>query len=99
MPAEHRLVDSARLSGGRTLRDQPWNRFRVRPVAWNTEGTAGPAQRTTNLVTLIQTIVNQGTWNSGQALAVIITGTGKRVAEAYDGDAGGAPLLQIEYTP
>ena len=65
---------------------------------WNTEGAAGPAQRMSNLATLIQTIANQGTWNSGQALAVIITGTGKRVAEAYDGDTGGAPLLHIEYT-
>jgi len=28
---------------------------------------------------------------------IIITGTGKRVAESYNGDAPGAPLLHIEY--
>jgi hypothetical protein len=28
---------------------------------------------------------------------VIITGTGKRVAEAYDGLPSGAPLLHVEF--
>jgi hypothetical protein len=34
---------------------------------------------------------------SGNALALVITGTGKRVAVAYDGIPAGAPLLRVEY--
>jgi hypothetical protein len=62
--------------------------------AWNTEGAA---QQTPNLAAVIQQIVNRSQWASGNALAVIITGTGKRVADAYDGEPGKAPLLHIEY--
>jgi len=29
---------------------------------------------------------------------LIITGTGKRVAKAYDEDHAGAPLLHVEYS-
>ena len=36
-------------------------------------------------------------WSSGNALALIVTGTGERVAEAYEGDQAGAPLLHVEY--
>ena len=31
-------------------------------------------------------------------MALVITGSGKRVAEAYDGSRTQAPLLHIEYT-
>jgi len=30
-------------------------------------------------------------------LVIIITGTGERVAESYNGDPNGAPLLHVEY--
>jgi hypothetical protein len=71
------------------------------PPAWTSEGAAGTAQRTPNLKDVLQPIVNRSGWptNGGNALVVIITGTGKRVAEAYDGQASGAPLLHIEYAP
>lgn len=67
------------------------------PPAWNTVGEAGPAQRTPDLAPIIQEIVNRAGWTRGNALALVITGTGKRVARAYDGEAAGAPLLRIEY--
>jgi hypothetical protein len=44
---------------------------------------------------VIQEIVNRSGWASGNALALIVTGTGERVAESYDGSA--APELHIEY--
>ncbi len=51
-----------------------------------------------NLSPIIQEIVNRTGWSPGNALVMIITGSGKRVAEAYDGDHAGGPLLHIEYS-
>ena len=68
------------------------------PPAWTTVGEAGTDQRTPNISGIIQEIVNQGGWQSGNALVLIINGTGERVAESYDGDASAAPLLHIEYS-
>ncbi len=52
---------------------------------------------TPNIAPVIQEIVDQANWVSGNALAVIITGTGERVAHAYNSDPNKAPLLYIEY--
>jgi hypothetical protein len=70
----------------------PWS-----PVAWPTVGAAGTAQRTPNLAAVIQQIVDRPGWVSGNALAVIVTGTGWRVAESFDGLPAAAPLLHVEY--
>lgn len=67
------------------------------PVAWATVGEAAEAQRTPNLAAIVQELVNQPGWSSGQALVLLITGTGERVAEAYDGEVAKAPLLHVEY--
>jgi hypothetical protein len=77
----------------RTVEAVQWS-----PPAWNTTGEAGPDQQTPDLSAVIQEVVNLSGWTSGNSLAVIITGTGKRVAEAYDGDSSGAPLLHIEFS-
>jgi hypothetical protein len=55
-------------------------------------------QRTPNLSPVIQEIVGRPGWAPGNALVLIITGTGKRVAESYEGDPGGAALLHVEYS-
>ncbi len=59
---------------------------------------AGPDQRTPDLSAVIQEVVNRPGWASGNAIAVIITGTGKRVADSFDGYVYGAPYLHIQYT-
>ena len=69
-----------------------WN-----PVPWRTVGEAGPDQQTPDLSPILQEIVERPGWSSGNALAIILTGTGKRVAEAFDGDVNGAPLLRVRY--
>jgi len=66
------------------------------PPAW-TAGAAGAAQRTPELKTLIQGIVDRAGWASGNALVLIITGTGVRTAYSFDGNAALAPLLHVEY--
>jgi hypothetical protein len=69
-----------------------------RPVAWSTVGAAGPDQRTPNLKSVIQEIVSRSGWASNNSLAVIISGTGRRTAEAFNGDQAGAPLLHVEFS-
>jgi len=68
------------------------------PPAWWIVGQVGPDQRTPNIVSVIQEIVDRPGWTSGNALVIIITGSGTRTAESYDGYASGAPLLRIEPT-
>ena len=68
------------------------------PPVWGTKGEAGPNQRTPNLASLLQEIVNRPGWSKGNSLALIVTGTGKRVAVAYDGNPGGPPLLRVLYS-
>ncbi|MFC2027670.1 S8 family serine peptidase, partial [Chloroflexota bacterium] len=68
------------------------------PVDWTTVGAAGPDQQTTDISAIIQEIVNRSGWDSGNSLAIIISGSGVRVAESYEGNPAGAPLLHVEYS-
>jgi PKD repeat protein len=76
-------------------------RLRTAPVTWSpapwTAGQAGFDQRTIDLSPAIQAVVSRPGWKSGNALAIIITGTGHRTAYAYEGTPTGAPLLHVEY--
>jgi len=67
------------------------------PEAWTTVGAAGLAQRTSDLSAIVQEIVGRGGWSALNDMAFIITGTGTRTAEAFEGGAAKAPLLHIEY--
>lgn len=68
------------------------------PRAWLNVGALGKNQTTPNLASVIQEIVNLPGWTSGNALVMIVTGNaGKRVAESFEGDATGSPLLHVEY--
>jgi fibro-slime domain-containing protein len=64
------------------------------PPAWNSVGEQGSKQRTGDLSSVVQEIVSRGGWSSGNSMAFIISGTGKRVADSYYGTA---PILHIEY--
>jgi len=45
--------------------------------------------QTEDLSTIVQEIVDSGGWSSGNAMAFIVEGSGRRVAESYDGDPAG----------
>jgi hypothetical protein len=77
----------------RTAASVPWT-----PLAWPTVGERSTAQRTPDLAAVVQEIVGRPGWASGNALALLVTGTGERTAEAVDGGATRAPVLHIEYT-
>jgi hypothetical protein len=76
----------------RTSADVLWT-----PPPWAVVGSAGPGERTPDLSEIVQEIVDRPGWASGGAIAFIVTGSGRRTAESYEGLASGAPLLHVEY--
>jgi hypothetical protein len=64
--------------------------------AWPTVGTAGADQRTPDLRAVLQEVVNRSGWSSGNALVLLITGSGRRTAESFEG--GAPPVLHVEYS-
>ncbi|MBW1295912.1 fibronectin type III domain-containing protein [Aquimarina litoralis] len=77
-----------------------WN-----PNSWSS-GQSGSGQRTPNLKNMIQQLVNKSNWSSGNSATFIVRGRGvsltstsaKRVADSYEGGAGKAARLIVEYT-
>jgi hypothetical protein len=67
------------------------------PAGWSTVGARGADQRTPDLSSVVREIVSRPGWASGNALVLVITGTGTRTAEAYESGAAIAPVLHIEY--
>lgn len=74
----------------RTSNSAAWN-----PPAWPTPGAVGPGQRTPNIASIVQEIVSRSNWSSGNAMVIIITGSGRRAAESFNGDT--PPTLHVEY--
>ncbi|MDX1301629.1 hypothetical protein [Photobacterium sp.] len=67
------------------------------PAPWSSRGEAGLNQRTPNIKSLVQEVVDREGWASGNSIVIIVSGSGERVAESYDGDRNGAPQLYVEY--
>jgi hypothetical protein len=57
-----------------------------------------PTKVSPDLSSIVQAIVNQGAWASGNAMAFSISGTGKRVVVAYEDMPESAPNLEVSYT-
>ena len=74
----------------RTTATSAWS-----PPAWS-NGQAGAAQRTTDLSSVVQQIVQRPGWRSGNALAFVMTGTGERRASSHDSVQ--SPVLHLAYT-
>ena len=68
-------------------------------VSWSPSSfsVVGQVHEATGLEGIIQEIVNQGSWTAGNALALFVSGSGKRVADSYDGNPATAPRLQITF--
>lgn len=70
-------------------------------VNWNPgDWTDGETYQTDDIKTIIQEIVDRGSWASGNAMQLFVersTGTVRRVAKAYEGSTTQAALLHIEY--
>ena len=70
---------------------------RWQPSPWNTVGEAGPNQRTPNIKTIIQEIVNRPGWRANNSMVILISGTGERTAESFDGSPNQAAKLTVQY--
>ncbi len=55
------------------------------PEPWDVAGERSVRQRTPNLAALIHEVVNRPDWREGNALVLLISGSGRREAVAYDG--------------
>ncbi len=77
-------------SRSRTTSSVVWS-----PAPW-TAGDAGVDQRTPNIASIIQEIVARPGWTGGNALALIVSGTGERVAKSYDANPTLVPILHID---
>jgi hypothetical protein len=90
-----RFVDVAYDIANRTttVASVVWNDI----PAWGTVGETGVKQQTPDLSPIVQEIVNRPGW-SGDAMVFIITGSGERTAESYEGSSSKAALLHVEYT-
>jgi hypothetical protein len=65
--------------------------------AWNVKGHRGKDQRTPTLKYIVKEIIDRPGWRQGSDMAFIITGSGKRIAESYDGSESNAPMLHVQY--
>ena len=64
------------------------------PGAW---GTVGAKHRTSDISVVVQELVYRNSWASGNAMAFMVSGSGRRVAESYDGEPFNAPLLVVDF--
>jgi CSLREA domain-containing protein len=63
--------------------------------AWT---TIGEVHRTPDLAPLVQEVVSRPGWLGGNALFVVVSGSGQRDATTYDKNPAAAPVLVVEYT-
>lgn len=69
----------------RTTASVNWN-----VPSWSIIQEKGDAQKSSDIKSVVQEIINRGGWSSGNALSIIINGNGKRVAESQEGATSGA---------
>jgi hypothetical protein len=70
-----------------------------KPGAWTVVGSQGDEARTPTLTAVVQEIVSRSGWEAGNALAIIIDGSGKRVAHAKERSSARPALLIVTYRP
>lgn len=66
------------------------------PKAWTANAKPGPDLQTADLSQIVQELVNRPGWKRGNALALILRGTGQRVATATDGEQETGTTLFVE---
>ncbi len=87
----------ARINGNVSSRSKTTANVAWSPAPWTTVGEAGNAQRTPDLSSIVQEIVNRSGWISNNSLALIITGTGKREARSFEGSQTDVPVLHVTF--
>jgi len=65
---------------------------------WSDAHEGGLDERSPDISILVEEIIKNNGWLSGNAMTFIVTGTGSREAESFDGIPQEAPILVVEYT-
>jgi len=71
-------------------------------VSWNnvpTWNTVGVKVQSPDLTGVIQEVVSRSGWVEGNSLAIIMEGTGRRIAAAYESSSLSPALLHVVYLP
>lgn len=63
--------------------------------AWN---KLDEKHNTPNLAPIVQEVIDRAGWQTGNAIGFVLTGTGRRTAEAHNGEAAAAAKLFIQYS-
>ncbi|MEZ5305337.1 MAG: LamG domain-containing protein [Verrucomicrobiales bacterium] len=66
------------------------------PPAWGS-GQSGPTQRTPNLAGLVQEVASRPGWRRGNAIVLVVSGSGHRTAESFDKSGGSPAVLTVSY--
>jgi len=68
-------------------------------ASWNNipSWTVGNRYNSIDISYVIQELVNQSAWQSGNAALLLIEGSGTRTADSYEGGASVAPKLIVDY--
>jgi len=64
---------------------------------WTDISASDIDQRTPDISSIIQEVIDRANWNQGNALAFLITGEGKRVAVSSNQSSRLAPILHVEF--
>jgi hypothetical protein len=69
-------------------------------VAWSIPAwpTVGATQRSPDISAALQEVIARNGWTPNASVVFVISGTGHRTAEAYEGLPGAAALLHVEYS-
>ncbi len=79
-----------------TLRPTTGSSTNWSPAPW-IDGHAGPDESTSDISDIIEEVVGRVGWVPGNALALILTGSGERVAATHNASPTSAPTLHVEY--
>jgi hypothetical protein len=66
------------------------------PASWNA-GESGAEQKTPNLSSVLQEIINRDGWESGNSAVLFISGQGRRQAQSFDMNPSNAAVLHVTY--
>jgi hypothetical protein len=76
----------------RTTASVPWT-----PTAWTTVNASGPDQTTPDIASVLQRVIDRPGWADGNHAALLISGTGRRTADSYEGGSTKAATLDITW--
>ncbi|MEE9355516.1 MAG: PilC/PilY family type IV pilus protein [Methylococcaceae bacterium] len=69
------------------------------PVNWSDVPVKEENEKLTtpDITGIVEEVIGQSGWSSGNSMVFIFTGSGKRTVESYNGESSAAPLLRITY--